>query len=244
MQETALAIVDSALNLIGVLGDGTTITPKEYSDSLLQLNRMLDRWNLTDVLIYATNPHTFPLVPGQQSYNLGLTGDFNMARPSRIERISIQYPATSGVLLELPLDQDFDLEHWQSIVVKDIPSAFPVICYNNTGYPFMNLNFWPYPTAPCNVILYTWDMMPIITNLTDIVALPAGYTDAIVYNLAIRLAQLFDRAPSANLIQEARQAKHDINTINAGTPTLHIDGMWSGNRNSSLAAQSIGRVVL
>ena len=241
---TAQQIIDQALKLIGVLGVGADITAQEYTDSLRTMNMMLDRWNLTDLLVYSTNPHTFPLVLGKQSYTLGTGGDFDMPRPSKIERISIQYPSTNGVVLELPLDQDFDLEHWQSLIVKNIPSAFPVICYNNTGFPFMELNVWPIPAAPCNLILYTWDMMPLIANIADNVELPTGYADAVVYNLAVRLAQMFDRIPSPELVAEAKQAKHDINDINNGTPTLHTDPMWSNGRASNLATQSIGRVVL
>jgi len=245
LQVTAQDIIDQSLRLIGVLGDGTSITAKEYTDCLLTLNMMVDRWNLTDLLVWSTNPHTFPLVMGKQSYNLGTGGDFDMLRPSRVERISIQYPSNTGVPLEFPLDAEFDLEKWQAVIVKNIPGAFPVICYNNTGYPYMQLNFWPIPTAPCNVILYTWDRMPYIVNLTDIVDLPTGYTDAIVYNLAIRLAQMFDRQPSDMLIREAMQAKHDVNDVNLGTPSGKIEGMWSiGNRANNIATTSIGRVVL
>ena len=241
---TAQECVDQALKLIGVLGDGTTITPQEYTDSLFILNSMLDRWNLSDVLVFTTNPHTFPLIMGQQSYNLGPLGDFDMPRPAVISRMSIQYPSTGGLFLEIPIDSEFDLEHWQAIVVKNIPSAFPLVCYNNTGYPFMNLNFWPIPSAPCNVILYTQDLLPFIVALTDTLQLPTGYSDAIIYNLAVRLAQMFDRVPSQELKQEAAMAKHDLNAINRSTPQAKYDPMWSLGRGGNLATQSIGRVVL
>lgn len=243
---TAQQIIDQSLKLCGILGDGTLMTSQEYTDCLLQLNLMIDRWNLVDLLVYSTNPHTFSFISGKQYYTLGTGGDFDMPRPAKVDRISIQYAGTSnsGIPVEMPIDQDFDLEHWQSLMVKNIPSIFPVICYNNTGFPFMNLGFWPIPQGPASVILYTWDLMPFIVNLIDIVELPTGYTDAIINNLALRLCQMFDRQPSQQLVSEAAQSKHEINDINAGTPTLHIDGMWLGNdRTGSTAAQTIGRVV-
>ena len=245
MLETAQDIIDSAFGLIGVYSTGNTITPEEYQLALKTLNRMVDRFNLSDLLVYSTNPHTFPFVPGQQSYNLGTGGDFDMPRPSKIEAMSIILNNDQGSPMELPIDVNFDLESWQHLVVKNIPSTFPVACYNNTGFPYMLLNFWPVPTVTTSSIkLYTWDLMPFINNLNDMVELPTGYSDAIVYNLAIRLAQLFDRPASPELVKEAALAKHDINDINAGTPTLHIGSEWGQRNNGSLAAQSIGRVVL
>ncbi|MCI4436727.1 MAG: hypothetical protein JHC33_07980, partial [Ignisphaera sp.] len=217
-------------------------TADEYQLALKTLNRMIDRWNLNDLLVYSTNPHTFPFVPGKQAYTLGATGDFDMPRPSRIERISIQY-GDPAMPIELGIDADFDLEAWQNLVVKKTPSVFPLACYNNTGYPFMELNFWPVPSGPANVILYTWDLMPFIVSLADTIDLPTGYSDAIVYNLAIRLAQLFDRVPSPSLVQEAKQAIHDINDINDSTPTIHYDAMFHGNGNGNIAAKSIGYTI-
>jgi len=242
MIETAIEVIDSAFGLIGVYSTGSTITPEEYQLALKTLNRMIDRWNLNDLLVYSTNAHVFPFVPGQQKYTLGATGDFDMPRPSKIERLSVQYGDPANPI-ELGIDADFDLEAWQNLVVKKTPSVFPLCCYNNTGYPFMELNFWPIPSGPANVILYTWDLMPFVSDLSDIIELPTGYTDAIVYNLAIRLAQLFDRVVSPSLLMEAKQAIRDINNINDGTPVQHYDPMWSGGKNGNVATQSIGRVV-
>ena len=242
---TAQQIIDQALKLIGVLGVGTTLTDQEYTDSLLTLNLMIDRWNLTDLLVYSTNPHTFPFTPGKQKYTLGVGGDFNMIRPSKIDHISVLINTNPDLPIEVPLDANFDLEGWQNIVVKNITNLFPLYCYNNTGYPFMELNFWPIPqAATSSVVLYTWDLMPYIANLTDNVDLPTGYIDAIIYNLAIRLAQMFDRVPSADLIKEAANAKSDINDINSGSIALKLDPAFGGKSSAgSIAAKTYGRVM-
>ena len=243
---TAQQIIDQALALIGVKSTGSVITPEEYQDCLMTMNLLIDRWNLVDLLVYATNPHTFAFVQGQQKYTLGSGGDFDIPRPSKIDRISVLIPGSNNQNVELGIDQDFSLESWQNIVVKNTPSQFPLCCYNNTGFPYMELNFWPIPSGPSSVVLYTWDLLPFINNLTDNVELPTGYTDAVIYNLAVRLAQLFDRVPSQSLVAEAKQALHDINDINSDTPVLHVDPMWLGGNagNNNLAARSRGYVVL
>ena len=245
MIETAQNLIDGALRLIGVYSTGTVITPEEYESCLTIMNRMLDRWNLTDLLVYSKSITTFPFIAGKAFYTLGTGGDFDMPRPAKLERISVQIPGSSGYNMEMPLDADFNLESWQSLVVKSTPSIFPLACYNNPNFPFMELNFWPIPQGPASVVLYTWDLMPLISDLADNVELPNGYSDAVVYNLAVRLAQIFDRMPSPELLAEAKASKHDINDINNGTPSLHTDPMWSGrNGNGSIAAKTWGRVVL
>jgi len=206
---------------------------------------MLDRWNLTELLMYARSSYTFPFVSGKQSYTLGTGGDFSTPRPAKIEKLSVLYPGTGTATIELPLDATFNLEQWQNICVKSTPSVYPLACYIRPEFPDMVLNFWPIPSGPASVILYTWDQMPNLVNLTDIIELPQGYSDAIIYNLAVRICQMFDRVPSPQLLDEAKQGKHDINDINAGAVALHLDPMFLGNNpNNNLAAKSFGYVVL
>lgn len=243
---TAQQAIDQALKTIGVLGTGTTITAQEYEDSLFALNLMLDSWSISDTFVYSNSSHTFPFIPGQQVYTLGTGGDFDYPRPANVERISVLYPGTGTTPVELPLDIATDLEDWQNITVKDTPSVFPLICYINYSFPLMELNFWPIPNGNASVILYTWDLLPNnLANLTDIIELPQGYSEAVILNLAVKLAQMFDRQPSPQLLSDARQAKHAINDINAGTPTLHYDPLFAGRSGAlSMAYKSFGRVVL
>jgi len=187
---------------------------------------------------------TFPLTANKQSYTLGTGGDFSTPRPVKIEKLSVIYSGTGTTSIELPLDAAFNLEQWQNICVKSTPSNFPLACYIRPEYPNQILNFWPIPTGPASIILYTWDQMPNLVNLTDLIELPQGYSDALIYNLAVRLCQMFDRVPSPQLLQEAKEAKHDINDINAGSVALHLDPMWTGGRATNLAAQSMGYTVL
>ena len=255
MIESARAIIDSAFKLVGILGDGTELTAQEYSDALLALNRMIDRWNLTDLLVYSVTRNEFPFVMGKSLYTLGPDGDFDIPRPTKIERVSITYggvapdPTNPAIIpdgvnpgrIELPIDADTDLETWQSIIVKGIPSAFPLVMYNDTDFPFMRLNFWPVPAQPCSVVLWVWATIDAASSLEDLLNLPQGYSDALVYNLAVRLCQMFDKAPSQALIAEAKQSKHDINGINNGTPSMHTDPIWTGRGgNAALTYQSAG----
>ena len=203
---------------------------------------MLDRWNLTNLLVYAETISIFPFIAGQQTYTLGTGGTFNTPRPSRVERASIQFN-TSAIPVEIPLDI-VDVQGWQEITVKSTTSTFPLVLYNDNNFPFMNLNFWPVPQGPANVILYNWQTMPLLTSLTELIELPQGYSDALIYNLAVRACQMFDRQPSAQLLEEASQAKSDINDINSKAYTIGYNPLFTQNTGTlSTAFRSRGKVV-
>ena len=220
MIETAKSIIDSSLKLIGVLGVGTEVTTAEYDECLLQLNRLMDTWNNDDLLVYSITANTFPLVIGTKTYTLGEQGDFNMVRPSRIEKVSIVYGTSPEI--ELPISAENQVENWQNIVVKDVTSTFPLFVYLNYNFPHIECNFWPVPGAPCAVRFYVWEPFPLVQTIDDDIVLPPGYSDALVYNLALRLAQLFDRQPSQHVQQMAIRTASSINDINSGSISLKI----------------------
>ena len=171
---------------------------------------------------------------------------FNWAipRPTKIERISIRYN-TTGSPYEIPLGFS-DLEHWQAIPVKTTQSTYPLVCYNDASFPYMNLNFWPVPTGPANCIVYAWDPLSELNNLTNNIELPPGYNTALKYNLAIELAIYFDREPSPALLKKAETTKHTLASINQKTPELHYDPMFTGANSNTLqiALASRGQIVL
>ena len=170
------------------------------------------------------------------------TFNWNLPRPTKIERMSVQYNPSTGQQVELPIAPPFlDLEHWQDIPAKWVSSAYPTCIYNDDQFPLMNLNVWPIPTAACNAVIYAWDSLGELTGLANNVEVPMGYNDAFKKCLAMELAPYLDRAISPDLLRMATAARKAINNINDGTPTLHLDPLFGG-RGSSVELQSHGRV--
>ena len=148
--------------------------------------------------------------------------------------------------IELPLDPGMDLEHWQAITVKGVQSLWPMCMYNDFGFPFMTLKFWPIPNGSASCKLYTWDIIEAPATLDAMVELPMGYSAALINNLALLVCQMFDRQPSDYLIAEARASKHDINGINDQiAPQMHTDPLWGGvSGSTAMFLASRGRVRL
>jgi hypothetical protein len=150
-----------------------------------------------------------------------IRNNFNIPRPARVTRWSVQYPA-GHAYMNLPASI-LSVEEWQSITYNVAPSSFPTQMYNDTNYPYMNLYFYPVPESPCNALLFTWDQLQEVGDLNTNVFLPQGYNEAIKYNLAIRLSPYFGVEPSSTTIKIAMDSKSNINDINSGIPIATID---------------------
>src|SRR6185437_2153429 len=91
-----------------------------------------------------------------------------------------------GNPVEVPLAM-FTVDEWQTeIPVKVVDSSFPQICYDDGGFPFRKLNFWPIPTVqPNSVRIYSWQALSQPASLQTTIAFPPGYAEAFRFNLAV-----------------------------------------------------------
>lgn len=186
----ALDLISSSMRLIGALASGETPTGAEASDALMVLNQMLDSWAADRLMVFTITIDEFSLVPSQQVYTYGVGGNFNAARPARIDRISIVSLTNPAQPLELPIDYYTDWD-WQQVPVKKIQTTLPQAVYDDGAFPLRNLSFWPIPTVVVNTRIYHWTQLTQYTNLTTDNTYPPGYLEALRYNLAVRLMAEF-----------------------------------------------------
>jgi len=184
---TGLDLISSAMRLIGALASGETPTAAEANDGLSCLNDMLDSWQAERLMIFTISIQEFPLVPGQQVYTMGPGGNFNTARPAKIERMSIVSLQNPTQPLELPITMYTDRD-WQHVPVKvGITSTLPLNVYDDGAYPLRNLSFWVIPNIVNNVRIYSWNALNNFPDLVTDITFPPAYKEAIRYNLAARL---------------------------------------------------------
>lgn len=219
---SARDLLKAALRLIRI----TEATPEEWNDALYAANQMLDAWDADRPSIFTLNINDFPFVMGDQTYSLGTGGDFDLARPSKLERASVVIPANAAQPLELPLDMLSDAE-WQDVHVKLVQSAYPRKMYDDGAHPFRNLSFWPIPTVTCSFRLYSWAPLLKFASLDTKVILPPGYLEAIKYNLAPRLAPEFGVQTPTEVAVLAESSLAKIKTQNLPSPVLRVPASFS-----------------
>ena len=189
--------------------------------------------NCDRLFIYSRATLTFPLT-GAKTYTIGqdptgaLQADFDAPRPQGIESANI---IRGMPQLRYPLAIATDLQ-WSTIRLQDIASTIPEVLYNDRAYPLSTLYLWGQPMSGDQLELFVWTLVPQFMGLTDVVLLPPGYEDALVLNLACRLAPHFQRQLDPMLLQQARESLMRLESINAPQPIADTSALCSGyNRN-------------
>lgn len=224
VSSTAGDIIKSALRLINVLAASESPSLDESNDALGAFNNMLDSWNADRLAIFTTASTDFALSAGKQAYTLGSGADFDMTRPARIDSMSAILLANPSNPIEEPI-RILTVDEWQTqYPVKTVNGSFPLVCYDDGGFPNRMLSFWPIPTDSINKVrIYSWQPLTLAAALNTTVTFPPGYAEAFRYNLALRLAPEYG-SPISPLVQQiAAESLAKVKTMNAPDLKLQSD---------------------
>ena len=211
------------------IGPQRTPSPAQFQDAIDELNRLTASLNCDRLFIYSRATLTFPLT-GAKTYTIGqdptgaIQADFDAPRPQGIESANI---IRGMPQLRYPLAIATDLQ-WAKIRLQDIANTIPDALYNDRGYPLSTLYLWGQPMSGDELELFVWMLVPQFAGLTDVVLLPPGYEDALVLNLACRLAPHFQRVVDQDVRQQARESLMRLESINAPQPIADTSALCTG----------------
>lgn len=219
---TGFDLVKSAMRLIQVSASDTDITASELEDGIESLNRMIDQWGVEELMLYQVIRETFPLTNGQNPFTIGYGGDWNTARPTKIIDAYLTIQAGS-IPVDYPM-QVLNYDDYNAIRLKTLTTNFPSYLYYEPAFPIGTVYIYPICAASNETITITsWKPLCLINDPTCYLELPPGYWEAIVFNLAIRMAEeyQFDIRPTTAAL--AQNALRIIKRMNQRTPTLRTD---------------------
>jgi len=234
---TAADILKRSMRVAQILRPTHTPSASEYADALTALNGMLDTHNVEPWMAYTLSRDEYHLTANVQDYTIGVTtpaSDFPVARPSRIEKFGIIDITDALHPLESEPKIPLTPQQWGQIGDKALTSTLPSEMYDDGKYPARTLWFWPIPTVAVDVALYTWNLASQIATTATIVAFPPGYTDALVYGLAVKLDMEWPKenrpALDMKVVLEAQRLKAVLNAMNAPVIEAHLDPALAGAR--------------
>ena len=209
MSETARTLIKSALRKINAIAAGETPGADEMEDGLEAMQMMFRSWSANNQRLYYTKQESLAMT-GAESYTIGSGGDLDTVRP-----VSIR----GAWLSDWPLKMIDEARYRQTRMTSATGATAEYLWYS-TEYPLGKLYPWPLGGGT----LHIDSLKPLTdpTDLTDDVAFPPEYDEAIVYNLAIRMAPEYEKEPSQMVVAmaiaalkrlEAQNFMHQINSI-------------------------------
>lgn len=209
-------LINLALRKLRVLAPSETPTATEYADALIALNLMLDAWTADTCFIYSRTRTPFLLTSSQFVYTVGPTGNFVMTRPIRLESVGLILDNSIANPLEVPVELLLYSDEYAGIVNKNLVATYPRKCWYNPTYPLGTIYLWPVPSgASIYLVLYTSNLLSQFAATSETIALPPGYANALVYNLAIELAEDYGVTPTENVEKLATNSKARVKADNA-----------------------------
>ena len=256
LSRSATDFIKSALRLVGALRSGLNLSAAEATDCQTVLNDMLDAFSAERIMIPAVtvqtldqNQKALTLVANQASYTLGNANEnenFLLARPSRVERVSVMYSASQSTPVELGMEMLDDVK-WQGVANKSTPSLLPQACFvdsSNAVFPDMVLYFWPVPTQANPVVLYLWTVLQLFPDLQSKFFFPPAYAEMLRFNLAVRLAAEFPcDLKKFQLVEKlAAQSKARVASINVSPKeAVCDDALLSGSGQGNIFTGTANR---
>lgn len=179
-------LIQASLRKIGALSTGEI--PSSYTDTLQALQVMLRSWAQKQLLVYSSVRESFTLVSGQSLYTWGTGGNIATVRPHQVLASFIRdlngLDSPVGIISE---------GTYNNLSLK-ANSGRPFYLFYRPGYSLGNL--YLYPTPQITETLWLVSLKPFTETssfaaATDTLSFPPNYEEALIYNLAIRLAPEF-----------------------------------------------------
>lgn len=209
---TVRDLIEGSLRLIGAIASGETANAAEAVNGMSSLNGMLGSWSNGGLLLPARTRLVLPLIPTQNTYSVGPTGDFDFQRPLQIDKAAIEVLSTNPAS-ELAISL-YNYQEYSGFSVKGTPSTIPNGIYYERSYPLAKINFTQIPDQANNLILYCLMPFASFSSLTDTIDMPPGFDRALKYNLACDLAPEYGKPVDPIVMNTAIESKAEIARAN------------------------------
>ena len=180
------------------------------------------------ISLYQVIREQFPLVSGQNPYTMGYGGNFNTSRPMKI--VDAYLILNNGSIpVSYPM-QVLNYQDYNAIRLKTLSTNFPNYIYYQPSFPLGEVYIYPIfapndpsTQGPAYINLTSWKPFDIILDPTAYMSFPPGYWEAIVFNLAVRIAEEYQFDMRATTVQLAVNALKRVKRLNQRTDTLQTD---------------------
>lgn len=213
---TASDIIYDALADIGAIDPLEPLTANESSHGLRKLNELLESWSNEALAVYQILQENFATVAGTASYTIGSGATWNTTRPLRIESAFIRDSSSNDTPIDVYNRDEYD------VIPLKTTQFRPEALYYTPSVPNGTVTLYGIPDAVYTLYINSLKQLQSFAALTTEVVLPPGYILAIKSNLSLHLAPGYNKTPSKELKDIARDSKAAIKRLNSRTPKLSV----------------------
>jgi hypothetical protein len=235
--QTVRGLIYAALRKAAVtLAPGRGPSPAQMQDAIDELRRLTASLNCDRLFIYAEDIYTFPIEASKKIYTIGqspdgtVVADFDAPRPQLLIRGNFIDTTDNAQPQRYPIAM-LTPAAWAAITTQELADTIPQGLYNDRGYPISKLYLYGQPVATNGIELWVWHQIPTYKSESDAVILPGQYEDALVLNLACRLAPQFQKEVHPDVRDQARLSLMRLESINAPRPVARLFGLGCGSDN-------------
>jgi hypothetical protein len=219
-QTTVLDIINLALKTANVLGVGQAASAEDLSDSFSLLNMLMAQLQRRRYMIYQLVT-VAKQATGQLSYTVGPGGDFDIARPSKLESAFFRQNVQTPLPVDYPLEILRSTEDYNRISIKNL-NAFPRFAFYDMAYPIGNLFVWPVPNNMYEIHITVMQQLQQFGTVSDVITMPPEYSAALMWNLALEMYVMFGLPPNPQVQGKAEASLRIIEESNAAIPQLQL----------------------
>ncbi len=225
-------IASDALQRLGVYAPGETISAADINQAFITYNDMVDYLSNQNLACYANSEQSFMLVPGDNSYPIGPSGQIVAARPLEIltNPGAVRIVDGNGTVYPVRVVDQFE---WNRISLgtiagsSNVTSNFPDVLFYDPQMPNGIINLWPTPSSA--YMIYFDSRLPLAeaSALNSSIIMPPGYNLMLKCNLAEWLLDYFgaavDPATQQRIMAAARKTLTEIKVKNTKVPIMTFD---------------------
>lgn len=201
---TAQTIIEASYRKCGI----PTPSAAQLVDGLELLNNMVSLWGI-EFLIHAVTRENLTLTIGTATYTIGSSGSLDTVRPIQIVNVYLRDSDNTDSPIDVISAKDY------GDIIQKGTSGKPTRLYYIAEYPQAKIIF---DYAPDKAYVVYFEFLKNFTEfatLATTVSLPNEYKEALVYNLAIRLAEDLDVELPASIISIAEGSRALLGIIAA-----------------------------
>jgi protoheme ferro-lyase len=204
-------VLKAALRGIKVIDPHVEPTAEMLANALEKLNLMLESWSLERINIYVDVKETITLTAAKYEYTWGTSGDISTTRPIKVISAMLRDSSSRDFSLNVITGGEYNLIH------EKTTAGTPRKVFYRPEYTSSMGKLYVYPVpddSTESIIAFSQKPWSSFSTLTEAVAFPTGYTEAIIQNLQIRLIGEYGKVLTQEMVGLASDSLFKVRTIN------------------------------